>query len=51
MATAARQRLGVFALDENAALAELERAWSEGGYHGSASMTVPGQRSAAPGRY
>jgi len=28
MATAARQRPGVFSVDENAALAELERAWT-----------------------
>jgi len=33
METAARQR-GVFAVDENAALAELEPAWADGGYHG-----------------
>ena len=33
METAARQR-GVFAVDEIAALAELERAWADGGYHG-----------------
>ena len=33
MKTAARQR-GVFAVDENAALAELELAWADGGYHG-----------------
>ena len=34
MATAASQRRGVFAVDENAALAELELAWTDGGYHG-----------------
>jgi hypothetical protein len=34
METAARQRRGVFAVDENAALAELELAWTDGGYHG-----------------
>jgi hypothetical protein len=34
MATAARHRRGVFAVDEDAALAELERAWADGGYHG-----------------
>ena len=34
MATAARQRRGVFGVDENAALAELELAWADGGYHG-----------------
>ena len=34
MATAARQRPGMFRVDENAALAELERAWADGGYHG-----------------
>ena len=34
MATAARQQRGVFAVDEDAALAELERAWADGGYHG-----------------
>ncbi len=34
MATAASQRRGVFAVDENAALAELELAWADGGYHG-----------------
>jgi len=33
METAARQR-GVFAVDEYAALAELELAWADGGYHG-----------------
>ncbi len=34
MEMAARQRRGVFAVDENAALAELELAWADGGYHG-----------------
>ena len=34
MGTAARQPRGVFAVDENAALAELELAWVDGGYHG-----------------
>jgi hypothetical protein len=34
MATAAHQQRGVFAVDENAALAELELAWADGGYHG-----------------
>jgi hypothetical protein len=34
MATAACQRRGVFRVDENAALAELELAWADGGYHG-----------------
>jgi len=34
METSARQRRGVFAVDENAALAELELAWTDGGYHG-----------------
>lgn len=34
METAAHQRRGVFAVDENAALAELELAWADGGYHG-----------------
>ena len=34
MATAARQQRGVFAVDEDAALAELERAGADGGYHG-----------------
>ncbi len=34
METAARQRRGVFAVDEDAALAELELAWAGGGYHG-----------------
>ncbi len=34
MATAASQRHGVFAVDENAALAELELAWADGDYHG-----------------
>ncbi len=33
MGTAACQR-GVFEVDENAALAELELAWADGGYHG-----------------
>ena len=27
-------RRGVFEVDEDAALAELERAWADGGYHG-----------------
>ena len=34
METAARQRRGVCAVDENATLAELELAWTDGGYHG-----------------
>jgi hypothetical protein len=34
METAARQRRSVFAVDENAALTELELAWADGGYHG-----------------
>ena len=34
METAARQRRGVFAVDENAALAELELTWTDDGYHG-----------------
>jgi hypothetical protein len=34
MATAARHRPGVFSVDEDTALAELERAWADGGYHG-----------------
>ena len=34
METAAPQRRGVFAVDEDAALAELELAWADGGYHG-----------------
>ena len=34
MATAARQRRSVFAVDENAVLAELGLAWSDGGYYG-----------------
>jgi hypothetical protein len=34
METAARQRRGVFSVDENAALAELQLAWADGGYHG-----------------
>jgi hypothetical protein len=34
METAARQRRDVFAVDENAALAELQLAWTDGGYHG-----------------
>jgi hypothetical protein len=28
------QPRGVFEVDENAALTELERAWADGGYHG-----------------
>jgi hypothetical protein len=28
------QPRGVFEVDEDAALAELERAWADGGYHG-----------------
>jgi hypothetical protein len=34
MGTSARQQRGVFSVDENAALAELELAWADGGYHG-----------------
>ena len=34
MGTAASRRRGVFSVDENAALAELELAWADGGYHG-----------------
>jgi hypothetical protein len=34
MAMATHQQRGVFAVDENAALAELELAWADGGYHG-----------------
>ncbi len=34
MEAAARQRRGVFAVDEDAALAELELAWAGVGYHG-----------------
>ncbi len=34
MAAAAHKRRGVFVVDENAALAELELAWAGGGYHG-----------------
>jgi hypothetical protein len=34
METAERQQRGVFAVDEDAALAELERARADGGYHG-----------------
>ena len=33
-ASTATGRLGVFAVDEDAALAALELAWTEGGYHG-----------------
>jgi hypothetical protein len=33
-ADAAGQHRGVFAVDEDAALAELELAWADGGYHG-----------------
>jgi hypothetical protein len=29
---------GVFEMDEDAALAELERAWADGGYHGFCVM-------------
>jgi hypothetical protein len=28
------QQRGVFEVDENRVLAELERAWADGGYHG-----------------
>ena len=31
-------RRGVFEVDEDAALAELERAWADGGYHGFCVM-------------
>jgi hypothetical protein len=34
MGTATRQQRGVFSVDENAALIELELAWADGGYHG-----------------
>ena len=34
METATRQPRSVFSIDENAALAELELAWADGGYHG-----------------
>ncbi len=34
METAAPQRRGVFRAGENAALAGLELAWADGGYHG-----------------
>jgi hypothetical protein len=34
MATAAYQQRGVFAVDENAPLAELELTWADSGYHG-----------------
>ena len=34
MAAAARQRRSVFRVDANAALAGLELAWADGGYHG-----------------
>ena len=30
----AGQRRGVFEVDEDPALAELEQAWADGGYHG-----------------
>ncbi len=33
-ASAVQGRRGVFEVDEDAALAELERAWADGGYHG-----------------
>ena len=33
-ADTAGQRRAVFAVDEDAALAELEEAWADGGYHG-----------------
>ncbi len=33
-ASTATGRRGVFAVDEDAALAELELAWADGGYHG-----------------
>ena len=33
-AAAEGQRRDVFAVDEDAALAELELAWADGGYHG-----------------
>ena len=32
-AAVARQRRAVFAVDEDAALAALEEAWADGGYH------------------
>ena len=35
--SAAGQRRSVFAVDETAALAEMERAWAPGGYHGFTS--------------
>ena len=46
----AGQRRGVFDVDEDRALAELELAWADGGYHGfSADGGTCGRRSAAPG--
>ena len=33
-AGAISRRLGVFEVDEDTAMAELERAWADGGYHG-----------------
>ena len=40
MAMAAHQQRGVFAVDENAALAELELAWADG-YHGFSADDGP----------
>jgi hypothetical protein len=47
-ADAVRQR-GVFAVDQDRALAELERAWADGGYHGFSVDDGTGRRSAARG--
>ena len=44
-------RHGVFEVDEDAALAELERAWADGGYHGFCVLEGSLRaRSAAPAR-
>ena len=43
-------RRDVFAVDEDAALAELELAWADGGYHGFSADDGTGRRSAAPER-
>jgi hypothetical protein len=37
-ASAVPGRRGVFEVDEDAALAELEKAWADGGYHGFCVM-------------
>ena len=43
------QPRGVFEVDEDAAVAELGRAWADGGYHQGAMMTAPARPVPASG--